>query len=582
MSVARALAGRGDVLRSGAPRPVRGRAPILGRPAPLADPPQLFRAFGAPGATVRPPELITVSVRDPADSALPVDRHGGRIPAAARLGAAGRRAGGRGGDPGGYPQRVVAGRTHPRSAAANPAAANPAAGRPHPGSATGNPATDNRATGNPATRNPATGRIAPRGPVAGLPSTARPAATRPVPGLPGGPAPRRVTRPPAPARRRQPAATHPGTTALGRRFLGALSLRPPDRDQPLPVQLRPLAQLVVGPQRAAAVRVRTGRATTEALAEAGRPAATVGNVVHLATPPSRSARTAEVVAHELVHAVRPSPVPRFFADDHDSPEERRAVVTGDLVRDLARKTDLASKTMEGGGLATALQRRVDAPRLHRGSGLTFGTAGLAVGPGASPLTAGALTELAAGGRDRSGAATAGDRANGTATAIRRSTGGPAPSGLGGTPAGGVGTPAGGVGTAGAGSRGGGTGAGDQERLLHRRRAGGRHRMEPPEPTFPPTLARLLERPPNPPFPGAGPDPGAPGGVPWPEGPGDPFSRPSTRSEGPMSPPSSSPSRLEQSTHPISQDTLDWIVEAVEERILAELERRGLRYQPGVF
>ena len=40
--------------------------------------------------------------------------------------------------------------------------------------------------------------------------------------------------------------------------------------------------------------------------------------------------------------------------------------------------------------------------------------------------------------------------------------------------------------------------------------------------------------------------------------------------------------VETSTHPISQETLDWIVEAVEERILTELERRGMRFQPGVF
>ena len=567
MPVARALAGRGAVPRSGALRPDRRRVPILGRPAPLAEPSQLFRVFAAPGASVRPPELITVSFRDPADSALPVDRHGGRMPAAARIGAAGRRPGTRGSDPGGHPQQVAAGRPHPGSATSTPASANPALanrafGRPHPGSAIGNPAKRN-----PATRNPVTGRVATRGPLGGLPSETRPAATRPGAGL-SGPAPRRVAQPSAPARRRPAAVTHPGTTALGRRFLDALSLRPPDRDQPLPVQLRPLAHLVVGPQRAAAVRVRTGRATTEALAEVGRPAATVGNVVHLAAPPSRSARTAEVVAHELVHAVRPSPVPRFFADDHDSPEERRAAATGDLVGDLARRT------MESGGLATALQRSVAAPRLHRDSGLTFGTAGLAVGPGASPLTAGALTELAAGGRDRSGATPTGERAGGTATAIRRSTGGPAVSGP-------AGMPTGGAGTARAGATGD-SGAGDPARILHRRRAGGRHRIEPPDPTLPPTLARLLERPQNPPFPGAGTDPGAPGGAPWPEGPGDPFSRLSNRSEGPMSAPTSPISRIEQSTHPISQDTLDWIVEAVEERILAELERRGLRYQPGVF
>lgn len=38
----------------------------------------------------------------------------------------------------------------------------------------------------------------------------------------------------------------------------------------------------------------------------------------------------------------------------------------------------------------------------------------------------------------------------------------------------------------------------------------------------------------------------------------------------------------QSQHLITAETLDWIVEEIEERVLAELERRGLRFQPGVF
>lgn len=47
-------------------------------------------------------------------------------------------------------------------------------------------------------------------------------------------------------------------------------------------------------------------------------------------------------------------------------------------------------------------------------------------------------------------------------------------------------------------------------------------------------------------------------------------------------PGASPPLLDTSSAPISAETLDWIVEAVEERVLAELERRGMRFQPGVF
>ena len=347
----------------------------------------------------------------------------------------------------------------------------------------------------------------------------------------------------------------PGTTAMGRRYLGALRARRPDRDEPLPVQLRPLAHLVVGAPRAASVRLRTGPATTQALAEVGRPAATVGNTIHLAAPPAKSPRSAEVLAHELVHAASPSPVPRFFQDDHDTAEERQAMLTGGLVRDLA------SKTLERGGIASALQRRVEGSRAQHAPHLLFGTAGLKVAPGASPLTAGTMAEVAASGRPTP---TAGSAATAAPTA-----------GRGATPPGGAmppsGSPVGGPPAA----------VAEANRTIHRRRAGGRHRLEPPDASLPPALARLLDRPDNFFVPGADREQ---------RGNEDSFTDgsqgtrpgPSTRTGGPMSAPFSPPPLVEASTHPISQETLDWIVEAVEERILTELERRGLRFQPGVF
>jgi hypothetical protein len=43
-----------------------------------------------------------------------------------------------------------------------------------------------------------------------------------------------------------------------------------------------------------------------------------------------------------------------------------------------------------------------------------------------------------------------------------------------------------------------------------------------------------------------------------------------------------PGPAEQSPAVINAETIEWIIEAVEERVLEELERRGLRYNPGVF
>jgi hypothetical protein len=80
--------------------------------------------------------------------------------------------------------------------------------------------------------------------------------------------------------------------------------------------------------------MRTGPGTAAALAAAGKTAATVGGVIHLRRPLDRSPRSAEIVAHELVHVARPSPQPRFFGDDRHSAEERLAERTGGLARAL--------------------------------------------------------------------------------------------------------------------------------------------------------------------------------------------------------------------------------------------------------
>ena len=39
---------------------------------------------------------------------------------------------------------------------------------------------------------------------------------------------------------------------------------------------------------------------------------------------------------------------------------------------------------------------------------------------------------------------------------------------------------------------------------------------------------------------------------------------------------------DQSRGTLDAETVEWIIEAVEQRVIEELERRGLRYNPGVF
>ncbi|HET9691644.1 MAG TPA: DUF4157 domain-containing protein, partial [Acidimicrobiales bacterium] len=156
-------------------------------------------------------------------------------------------------------------------------------------------------------------------------------------------------------------ASGPGSAAA--RFTDVLRRRSADAEQALPAHLQVLARALVGRPP---VSMSTGPTSRAALAAAGKPAATIGRVIHLDHVPDRSARSAEIVAHELVHAASPSSVPRFFGDDHHDAEEHRAERTGTLVRALAGATDLPGLVgpPSAGG----------PPLLQR----TFGAEGLAV------------------------------------------------------------------------------------------------------------------------------------------------------------------------------------------------------------
>jgi hypothetical protein len=140
--------------------------------------------------------------------------------------------------------------------------------------------------------------------------------------------------------------------ARRRRFLRALDVNAPARPavQRFPARLAPLVNAIAGRR---AVFVRSDPTTRRALATVGTRAATIGNVVHLPDAPERTAP--EVIAHELAHAMRPSPIPRFFADARDEEEQR----------------------------ADTLARAVTAPRAApaRGTRHSMGTAGLPVAAG---------------------------------------------------------------------------------------------------------------------------------------------------------------------------------------------------------
>jgi hypothetical protein len=115
-------------------------------------------------------------------------------------------------------------------------------------------------------------------------------------------------------------------------FTRVLRALPPDPPETLPGRFVPLARAVAD---AAPVSIRSGPAARRALSAVGKPAATIGRVVHLAARPDMSPRSAELIAHELVHVSRPSSAVRFFDDERRSDEESLAREVGGLARALA-------------------------------------------------------------------------------------------------------------------------------------------------------------------------------------------------------------------------------------------------------
>ena len=320
------------------------------------------------------------------------------------------------------------------------------------------------------------------------------------------------------------------------RFASVMRSRRQDQPEALPSHLQPLARAIAG---AAPVTISTGPTSRSALRAAGKRAATVGRVIHLERPPDLSPRSAEVLAHELVHAASPSPVPRFFGDDHRDAEETGATRTGTLMRALTAGVPL---DMAAGGHPTiAMAARAAGGPTTAGGAAATGGAGA---PGRFPSQAAARPH---------GPAAGGIAAPGANPVLRRRLGteglavsGPRAFG------------------ANVSSRVGHAGAGAPEPLvpdrLPRHQGGAAGAGGVLQRDF--FAARSLATGPN----GAAPSPATnqpPKAAPVTDTPASPATAGAT------------PLRL-------TPDLLEQIIEAVEERIIEDLERRGLRHNPGAF
>jgi len=132
------------------------------------------------------------------------------------------------------------------------------------------------------------------------------------------------------------------------RWRAAVRAEPLERARPLPQRLMPLAR-AIGLRRTP--RYTTGPRTRRALASAGAAGATTGDVVHVASLPigsgvSRSDPRAVVLRHELSHASRPRPRPRFLvpgATAHDADERAARLTDRVLPASGALSTQVAAR-----------------------------------------------------------------------------------------------------------------------------------------------------------------------------------------------------------------------------------------------
>jgi hypothetical protein len=125
----------------------------------------------------------------------------------------------------------------------------------------------------------------------------------------------------------------------------------PLRRQPLPRVFHPLARAVVGDPEA--VELVTGAETRQALDVAGAAAATTGTTIHLPDPPRATPHGLGVVAHELSHVADEMATGPVVAET----SERRAHKLGIAVQQSAAVPDVvkhAAGPLSGGDAAPSL------------------------------------------------------------------------------------------------------------------------------------------------------------------------------------------------------------------------------------
>ena len=147
------------------------------------------------------------------------------------------------------------------------------------------------------------------------PSTMRP---EPAESLTSSMSPEALKEPSGPhSSQRSPSVATPET-----RWRAALTKAPLESSQPLAGRWASLARTITGRAR---TRYTTGPATRRALRAAGALGATTGSVIHLSRAPSDQVEDAEVITHELAHSRTPLQRPRFLLAAHSSHDEEERV-----------------------------------------------------------------------------------------------------------------------------------------------------------------------------------------------------------------------------------------------------------------
>lgn len=124
-----------------------------------------------------------------------------------------------------------------------------------------------------------------------------------------------------------------GLASAEQLWRAAVARQPLESPRPFPNSLRPLVAMLAG--SADRPSYTTGPRTRHALAEAGALGATTGDVVHLAQAPSAQPSSIGVLAHELAHARQPIARPRFLLRAPGGvmdADERAARAVGDRMR----------------------------------------------------------------------------------------------------------------------------------------------------------------------------------------------------------------------------------------------------------